>query len=327
MVLSTQVDPGPHRPAAGREVQRLRTSADSHSLRAGIDFRQHYRTQIQNGGLTSGNFTFANNYVRKDEDGITPAGTLGLVWAAFLLGMPNGMSVDTNDTFALMNPYYAWYAQDTWRVTRNLTLTLGLRMEYERGPTERYNRALSYFDPNLELPITAAAQAAYARNPLPEVPASQFIVQGGSVYAGRNGATARALAQRADVAAARFARPGRSNPKTDRPRRLRHLLRHAERDELRRRTSTDFRAPRTPMLTNDFGADLAGRRSARTAFRRSTDPFPVRADGTRFDVPSADALGAMARVGQGFTLHRFRPRASARAALARRRAARARRAT
>ena len=55
------------------------------------------------------------------------------------------MSVDTNDTYALMNPYYAWYAQDTWRVNRNLTLTLGLRMEYERGATERYNRALSLF--------------------------------------------------------------------------------------------------------------------------------------------------------------------------------------
>ena len=35
---------------------------NSHSLRAGVDFRQHYRTLIQNGGFTSGNFTFANNY-------------------------------------------------------------------------------------------------------------------------------------------------------------------------------------------------------------------------------------------------------------------------
>ena len=50
-----------------------------------------------------------------------------------------------------------------------------------------------------------------------------------------------------------------------------------------------------------LSADLARRRSARTASRRSTDPFPVRADGTRFDVPLRDALGAMARVGQGFT--------------------------
>ncbi len=79
----------------------------SHSFRAGTDFRQHFRTQIQNGVFTSGNFTFANTYVRKGEDG-----------------------------------------QDTWRFTRNRTLTLSLRMEYERGATERYNRALSCFDPN-----------------------------------------------------------------------------------------------------------------------------------------------------------------------------------
>ena len=58
-----------------------------------------------------------------------------------------------------------------------MTVTVGLRMEYERGATERYNRAISYFDPKLELPISAAAQAAYARNPMPELPVSQFVVK------------------------------------------------------------------------------------------------------------------------------------------------------
>ena len=81
------------------------------------------------------------------EDGTTVS------WK-FEAGTPSGMSVDTNDTYALINPYYGWYAQDTWRVSRRLTLTFGLRMEYEQGPTERYNRALSYFDPTLELPIS-----------------------------------------------------------------------------------------------------------------------------------------------------------------------------
>src|SRR5688572_17330521 len=133
MVLGVQVDPGPtgRQQSAKFNVSHVR---NKHSLRAGIDFRQHYRTQIQNGGLTSGNFSFGNSFVRRDDDGNTPAGSLGLVWATFLLGMPTGMSVDTNDTFALMNPYYAWYGQDTWRVTRKLTVTLGLRMEYEVGP-------------------------------------------------------------------------------------------------------------------------------------------------------------------------------------------------
>lgn len=62
-------------------------------------------------------------------------------------------------------------------------------MEYEVGPTERYDRAITTFDPKLALPIAAAAQAAYARSPLPEVPVSQFVVQGGNVYANQNGAS------------------------------------------------------------------------------------------------------------------------------------------
>ena len=134
--------PRPERPAQGLKFN-LTQVRGSHTLRAGVDFRQHYRTQIQNGGFTSGSFAFSNLYVRKDEDGFTPAASVGLDWAAFILGMPSEMLVDTNDTYALLSPYYAAYAQDTWRVNRNLTLTLGLRVEYERGATERYDRALS----------------------------------------------------------------------------------------------------------------------------------------------------------------------------------------
>ena len=39
------------------------------------------------------------------------------------------------------------------------------------------------WDPNAELAITSAAQAAYARNPIPEVPASDFRVRGGLLFA------------------------------------------------------------------------------------------------------------------------------------------------
>jgi len=106
-----------------------------------------------------------------------------------MLGIPSTMAADTNGSYALMNPYYGVFGQDTWHVTRNLTVTLGLRVEYEQGPTERYNRILTYFDKTIALPIAAAAQAAYAANPLPELPASAFVVQGGSVYAGANGAS------------------------------------------------------------------------------------------------------------------------------------------
>ena len=223
---------------------------------------------------------------------------VGLGWAAFILGMPTTMSVDTNDTYALMSPYYAWYGQDTWRVTRNLTLTLGLRMEYERGATERYNRAISYFDPNLELPISAAAEAAYARNPVPELPASQFKVRGGSVYAGRNGAP-RELWQSELMWLPRISAAWQPANEDRHPRWLRDLLRHPQRDELRSQ-SVWVLARYNTQLTKDAGTNwLAG--DPQNGISPLVDPFPVRANGTRFDVPLQDALGSMARAGQDFT--------------------------
>jgi len=301
MFMGVTVDPG----TKGRQ-QAFKFNAThirgGHTFRGGVDFRQHFRTQLQNGGFTSGTFSFANNYVRKDEDGFTPAAGLGLGWASFMLGIPTAVAVDTNDNFALMSPYYAWYGQDTWRVTRNLTVTLGLRMEYEKGPTERYNRALTYFDSNLELPITAAAQAAYARNPLPELPASQFIVRGGNVYAGVNGAS-RHLWRSELMWLPRLSAAWQLNQKTvirggfgtyyDT---LNVMNQGADQYGFARATVTN--------LTNDFGTTWnAGNPGA--GISPLSDPFPVRANGTRFDLPLRDGLGSMARTGQGFTYTDF----------------------
>jgi len=299
--MSTPVDPGPigRQQAIKYNISHVR---GSHSLRAGIDFRQHYRTNIQNGGYTSGNFTFNNQYVRKDEDGFNAAGTLGLVWAAFALGIPSGMSVDTNDTFAMMNPYYGWYGQDTWRVSRSVTLTLGLRMEYERGPTERYDRALTTFDPKLALPIAAAAQAAYARNPLPEVPASQFIVQGGNLYAGLNGAD-RKLWRNQLMYLPRVALSWQANSKT--------VFRggygiYYDTLNVMNQGPDQYGYSRTTntVLTNDFGQTWRAGDPA-NGISPVKDPFPVRSDGTRFDVPVRNNLEEMARVGQGFNYTDF----------------------
>jgi len=57
----------------------------SHTLRAGIDVRNQYRTG-GGGGNTSGTFSFGNTYTRKNDDSFTPAGSLALSWAAFMMG-------------------------------------------------------------------------------------------------------------------------------------------------------------------------------------------------------------------------------------------------
>ena len=273
-----------------------------HSLQGGIDFRRAYNTDPGGAGNPMGFFGFSNNYVRKDDDGNATAGTLGLGYASFMLGIPTQMSADTNGSYALMNPYYAWYGQDTWRVTRNLTLTLGLRIEYEQAPTERYNRALTYFDKSIQLPIAAGAQAAYAANPLAELPASAFTVIGGSVYAGANGAP-RTPWQNELMWLPRISAAWQLNAKT--------IVRagygiYYDSINVQNETlnQSGFSRTTTTNLTNDFGANwLAG--NPRAGISPLADPFPVRADGTRFDAPLGSTLGAMYVAGSGFNYRPF----------------------
>ena len=187
-------------------------------------------------------------------------------------------------------------------MNRNLTVTLGLRMEYERGATERYDRALAYFDPNLELPISAAAEAAYARNPIPELPASAFDVRGGPVYAGQNGAP-RELWQSELMWLPRVSAAWQLGSKA--------IVRGGYGvyyDTLNVMNSAvdqfGFSRATSTQLTNDAGTTwLAG--DPRNGISPLVDPFPLRADGSRFDVPVRDALGSMARVGEGLTFGRF----------------------
>ncbi len=271
----------------------------SHTLRGGYDMRMQYRTG-GGGGNTSGTFSYDNAYVRKNDDTNTPAASLGLSWAAFLMGIPSTMNTSLADSYALMNPYYAWYGQDNWRLTPKLSVTFGLRMEYELGPRERYNRVLAGFDPTAALPIASAAQAAYTRNPVPELSASNFVVQGGSVYAGAGGASRR-LWNNQVMWLPRVSAAYQLSPKTvlragygifyDT---LNVLNQGGDQTGYSRTTST--------TLTNNFGVNwLVGNPAA--GISPLTDPFPVRATGTRFDVPTGNALGSMATVGRGFSYY------------------------
>ncbi len=94
----------------------------------------------------------------------------------------------------MRNPYYGGFFQDSWRLTENFTLNLGLRYEFEDGISESENRWITEFNPSEQLAITQLAQAAYARSPIPQVPVSQFSVLGGSLYAGAPGATGKTWA-------------------------------------------------------------------------------------------------------------------------------------
>ncbi len=117
----------------------------------------------------------------------TRSGGMGQSLASLLLGIPQSGEIDVNAPRTTQSTYFAFYVHDTWRATAKLTLDLGLRWEYEGPRTERFNRAVRGFDPAAALPAAAAAEAAYAVRPDAALPASQFHVRGGLVYAGVNG--------------------------------------------------------------------------------------------------------------------------------------------
>jgi hypothetical protein len=116
------------------------------------------------------------------------AAPIGQALASFLYGIVVGsINVPSTTDFAEIDKNLALFVQDDWKVTRKLNINFGLRYEYQTALTERYNRSVRGFDPAAAMPFAAQAQANYAKNPTPEISASQFLPTGGLTFPGVNG--------------------------------------------------------------------------------------------------------------------------------------------
>ncbi len=67
-------------------------------------------------------------------------GNLGHPYASFLLGMINNGEIGLPNRFHLGKQAWAFYAQDSWKVTPKLTLDYGLRWDYQTYLQETYGR-------------------------------------------------------------------------------------------------------------------------------------------------------------------------------------------
>jgi hypothetical protein len=153
-------------------------------------------------GNPSGTYAFDDSFTQGGNNTSTTTSSTplnnGLSYAAFLLGVDSSANATMVPAFSRSTPYFAAFANDTWRATPNLTVVAGLRYEFEYGPTDKRNQQIVGWDPTASLPIAAPANTAYQGIYAAATPAEKAIlppsltIQGGPMYAGVNGASTRA---------------------------------------------------------------------------------------------------------------------------------------
>src|SRR5688572_10444221 len=261
--------------------------AGQHTVRGGVDARLAQR-QRGPGGNPSAALTYTNEFTRQASDlaQLTPS-NIGLSLAAFMLGIPSTITATIQPEIELSNHYFAAFAQDSWRLAERLTVNLGLRVEWEDGIAERNGRIITGFDPNAPLAIASAVQAAYARNPLAQLPAANFQVAGGPVYqnASNTGATSKPETMLMPRASLAYKVDNRTVVKGG------YGLYY---DTLNAadytHNSTGFSSTTINTNSTDFGQTFA-LGNPYGGILANADPFPVRA-GVRFIEPVGDTLGA-----------------------------------
>jgi len=183
---------------------RLSQVYKNHNFRYGAEYLIQQESNHTLGD-SGGDFAFGANYTSQfgAEKSSSNGSGSGDAIADFELGLPgSSSSIPTNTSQFLSARYTALYFQDDWRYTPKLTLSLGMRWDYERPTTERFNRFFSRYNATApQTAVTAASEPGYANiyglsgtanlgagllqqwGPSP----GAFQVIGGPEYAGVNG--------------------------------------------------------------------------------------------------------------------------------------------
>ncbi|HKV80978.1 MAG TPA: TonB-dependent receptor, partial [Candidatus Sulfotelmatobacter sp.] len=124
-----------------------------HTLKAGMEFR--YMTFPQTGWAvnTGGNFDFhAASTAGFDSTGTLNSNHTGNELASFLLGQADHANFTVPIKYMPKMKYGAIWVNDDFKVLHNLTLTIGLRFDYQGNLYEEFGR-FSTFDPNAPNPV------------------------------------------------------------------------------------------------------------------------------------------------------------------------------
>ncbi len=141
----------------GQIDEILTKSIGSHTVKAGFEYSVK-RYDVHNPLDGFGSFGFDRRFTQKNSVNTGAGGdpNSGDSFADQLLGYPSSGSYGINAAYALQQTYVAGYAQDNWRATNKLTVTYGVRYDFEDPITERFNKQISGFCFTCTSPLQAS---------------------------------------------------------------------------------------------------------------------------------------------------------------------------
>ena len=117
----------------------------NHTYKYGGEWRLE-RYPSRNYGASSGLYTFGSNSTQQTSlQGLTTSqGVTGFNFASFLMGDLTSVQINQPATSATHKTQIAFFAQDTWKLTRKLTLDYGLHYDFGQYAREDYGRSGSF---------------------------------------------------------------------------------------------------------------------------------------------------------------------------------------
>jgi hypothetical protein len=123
--------------------------AGGHNLKVGGEHRMNQLDYLQP-GFPSGRFAFGRGVTCADR--FTCPANQGNGLAAMLVGWTTGSDYHIEPKAFSRSKYWGFFLQDDWKITRKLTLNLGLRYDFDVPRWETLNR-YSYWDLNAQSSI------------------------------------------------------------------------------------------------------------------------------------------------------------------------------